>query len=52
MRPNAQLPSEKRRKLVSDLYKDTETLELRGVIKGCPHCNSKTIYKHGKHNEE
>jgi len=22
------------------------------LIKACPHCNSKTICKHGKHNEE
>lgn len=48
-----ELVPDDRRTLLSKLYKETETLQLEGKqAKGCPHCESTSISKYGKHNRE
>ncbi len=47
-----ELTPENRRSLLSDLYRSTETLQLEGTVKHCPHCSRSTITKHGMHNGE
>jgi len=46
------LQPEERRQLVAELYKNTETLVLKGAVKYCPHCDSQAISRHGRHNGE
>lgn len=47
-----ELQPEKRRSLLSELYKNTEVLNLEGSVKHCPHCRGSSISKYGKHNGE
>jgi len=48
-----QLPSEDRKILLAQLYKETESMQLEGKqVKNCPHCQNTVITKYGNHNGE